>query len=36
MLPEDGKVVRLNYSKGIDMLRKAGEAIDDYADMTYG
>lgn len=33
-LPADGRVVRLTYSEGISMLRAAGEAIDDYADMT--
>lgn len=34
-LPEDGKVVRLTYAEGIEMLRASGEDIDDYADMTY-
>jgi aspartyl-tRNA synthetase len=34
-LPEDGKVVRLTYAQGIEMLRASGEDIDDYADMTY-
>jgi aspartyl-tRNA synthetase len=32
-LPEDGKVVRLTYAEGIEMLRASGEAIEDYADM---
>jgi aspartyl-tRNA synthetase len=33
-LPEDGKVVRLTYSQGIELLRSSGEEIEDYADMT--
>ena len=33
-LPESGKVVRLTYSEGIEMLRASGEEIEDYADMT--
>ena len=35
-LPEDGHVVRLTYSEGIEMLRADGEEIEDYADMSYG
>ena len=34
-LLENGKVLRLTYSEGIEMLRASGEEIDDYADMTY-
>ena len=34
-LPEDGKVVRLTYSEGIQMLRESGQDIEDFADMTY-
>ena len=31
----DGKVLRLTYTEGIEMLRAAGEPIDDFADMKY-
>lgn len=34
-LPADGKVLRLTYSEGIELLRAAGEPIDDFADMKY-
>lgn len=34
-LPEDGKMVRLNFSDGVAMLREAGEDVGDYDDLRH-
>lgn len=33
-LPEDGKMVRLHFKEGIQMLREAGKQVDDYEDLS--
>ena len=32
-IPEDGKMLRLNFAEGIKMLREAGEEVGEYDDL---